>query len=148
MVAFANPPIAANLAGEPTVDPKLKGIGGWLLLFCLALTVFGPALGQRLVFASHRFDTHSLAQLAIILYGLIVGVFVWSVHRFAFTLLWIYFGIRALFSLLWILSYTTGAERYRPEQLGVPMRTLTFVAIWYLYFHTSKRVRATFGHNM
>jgi len=143
-----NPPIAPSLAAERPVNPKLKGVGGWLLLFCLTLTVFGPAQLQSMVFGSHGWDAESITELALVVYGLIVGICVWSAHRFAFTLLWIYFGIQSLFSLLGILAYTVGPEHASPEQLTLPVRTFVYIGVWYLYFHNSERVRATFGRNM
>jgi hypothetical protein len=133
-------------------DRNAQKVGGWLLFFCIVVIIVGPlsALVEVMSFSGNIDADISLAvalDLVRAVLGLVTGIFLWNVRPVAFTLLWIYFGLVALLAVLGIIGFAL-AELQRPNDLTMPVRSLIYVAIWASYFHTSKRVKATFGRNL
>ncbi|HKF23401.1 MAG TPA: DUF2569 family protein [Candidatus Angelobacter sp.] len=152
----------ASAAPAPALDPSsaapiipirkdLQGVGGWLLFFCIALVILGPVWLLSEVNSAAGSDLLGMVlEIAQIAFGVVVGIFVWNVRQVAFTLLWIYFGVTTVYSLLAII----GSIELTNEGQGEPMtfvysiRSLIYVVVWFLYFRKSQRVRATFGRNL
>jgi len=118
------------------------------------LVIVGPlsALVEVMTLSNNSLDASAITigvilDLARAALGVAVGAFVWNVRPFAFTLLWIYFGLVALLGILGIIGFAM-AEQNRPGDLTVSIRSLIYVAIWATYFHRSERVRATFDRNL
>jgi len=149
-----------QLALQPdTVKPKLKDVGGWLLFFCVSLTILSPVSAllslPRLALAQ---DISPLIIVPLILIGFsaFVGINVWMVAKRAMMWLKAYFitlGGTALFAIAYFATLFLSADE---EASGVELlrtifpylRVLTWVVIWAIYFHKSKRVKATFGQNL
>ena len=156
-----------HIAGASRDDPKLVGVGGWLLFFCLSLTVFAPMLilaelGRS--FEEMRRYSASIAgfesfhqalivmSLMLALASVWVGVTVWrqrlGAHILASHFLLTTFGLAcvapfAIFLFVNVPSDNVGAviAGAVPDILKSAFSTL----IWYLYLKRSKRVVATFG---
>src|SRR5947208_3558236 len=79
-------------------DSQLKGVGGWLLFFCILRTIFGPLS----VFYSLHYGAGLMEILALLegVFGLVVGIHVWSLTESAFFLLTIYFSTALLLGSL------------------------------------------------
>ena len=90
----------------------------------------------------------SMIDIAVTAFGMIVGIMLWNVHPRAFLLLWIYFGLLALFLVLGIAGSFVGSEEQNPNQFVLLFRGLIYVIIWFSYFKKSDRVQATFGRNL
>jgi hypothetical protein len=150
------PEAAAAVALAPSetaplrpIRKDLQGVGGWLLLFCIGLVVLSPLVTLVLVF--NRADTDVLGMVLGFVraaVGVVAGVFLWNVRPVAFTLLWIYFGIVALLSVLGFVGFVMNAEQATPQDMIVSIRALIYALAWFLYFKKSERVRATFGRNL
>ncbi len=141
---------AANSVGTPsTVDP-LKGIRGWLLLFCLGIVFVQPLV---LIVAS---DTAFEAVFNLLLgaFSLYAGICLWRVRPNALRLVKVYFVLVLSIATLAILAsvVTThsapSSETPQTNVLTDGARMLIGVAIWWSYFKKSKRVKATYGANL
>ena len=152
---------------DQEVSAKYYGIGGWLLLFIIALTVLSPIATLRNV-SMNVGRIHPAYRIAPV-YGLLVVVD--SALATIFALGSICCGILLLKKsrsavvitkryLITILFYALGdlvafavfsprhlwnPNRYESSLLWVFLRQTGFVLIWYSYLSKSKRVAATYG---
>jgi hypothetical protein len=140
-------PLEAQVSAAPIRRPDLKGVGGWLLFFCVSLTVLAPVLVLSRGEITD-FSQTSIIDLALVAFGILVGGFVWNVHRSSFVLLWIYFGANSLLLVLAIVGYAVSEEQGQPQEIIQLVRGLVSTVIWFLYFKKSNRVQATFGRNL
>jgi hypothetical protein len=147
-------------------DVRYRKVGGWLLLFCVGLTILGPlrtlvALAKSYAdLAAYQTKFSGLAMVVIVDMGLSAALMALAIH--AGVRLW---TIRpgavqtAKRFLLWVLGYHAIAA-ILPFTAGLPpeanremLRAVSFevaggviwVAIWYAYLSRSKRVKATYG---
>jgi hypothetical protein len=162
------PVIAATAPGSPapSVSPRRPEVGGWLLLFCLSLTVFKPlgalvSMGRMLnepIFQAEEFPGLPLVTVVDILIGLglvgfgfYAGFQLWNVRPGCVT--------TAKQYLRWTLIYPAFVM-VSPFMLGLPAEALPYTliacfplvfgsllyfGIWYAYLNSSKRVKATYG---
>jgi uncharacterized protein DUF2569 len=140
-------PNEAETTMPPARQPRLRGVGGWLLVFCILLTVVAPLA----VFVSAwrgGFEADDIVNIAWAAFGFVVGMMVWNVHRHAFVLLWIYFGLTVLIFALAIISLALADEAAEPRDSILLFRSLIYTVAWFVYFKKSDRVQATFGRNL
>ena len=146
-------------------EPRSEGVGGWLLLFCLALTVFNPII-TLVNFASgfpenvEYFDQFPgllvitaidvLLSLGLMGFSVYAGTGLWSIRpgavqmakRFLLCSL-------AYLAVASILPFMAGLPSAANEVMAVVVfkdvfRGIAYFAIWYSYLNKSKRVRATY----
>lgn len=131
----------------------LRGVGGWLWFYCFVSTILVPLfVFTRLSAWKFQNSIYSLEQIRL-LYGAVVGGFLWMERPIAILLLRIYFLFVAadcLLTLLWLLSL---ARTRHTDFWGMPGLNSTFMAagvalLWFAYFHKSERVRNTYGANL
>jgi hypothetical protein len=146
--------VAGGPPAIPVAQPgEIRGVWGWLLFFCIILTVLGPIGFVSDISGEHFFLSVLLGLTTI--FGVVVGINLWSVSERALGLLRGYFAVAAVFGLL-LLAVTLFSAFARPEQslfeaLGRPIfrvLKLAILAVWYAYFHSSRRVRSTYGSNL
>jgi len=121
-------------------EPRYKGVGGWLLLFCLLLTVIGPlvllvSLAAGYSESSKNFEQFifTLLTLGLMGFGVYAGTGLWSIRAGAV-------GMAKLYLLCYLGSIAVASIlNAKVEVQGV----LSFV-VWYSYLKKSKRVRATY----
>ena len=135
------------MISAPARRPDLKGVGGWLLFFCISLTMLSPLLMFIRVWGS-GFELESMFDLALTAFGVLVGAMVWNVHPRVFMLLWIYFGVTAGLIVLGIVGVLLADEAQDPKEITQLVRGLATITIWFFYFKRSDRVQATFGRNL
>jgi hypothetical protein len=162
-----SPPIPDIKEEEAKIDGP-KGIGGWLLFFCVGLTILGPlfSVGQMISSWEHakpafdRFPSletaiywETLGCVTILIYGFIVGCIIWSgnsngkkvgkkyllIRLFGFVLI----EIVALVLMGDLPSQVVEAAISGFVTAGI--RELVIFLIWWFYFKKSKRVRNTYG---
>ena len=125
-------------------------MGGWLLIFCIGTTILSPAtVFNALTSDGMQFDPAILVPAATTIFGIVVGITVWTTSAMAIPMLRIYFlvlGGLALFNLSFLLTRSLEADN--EFTIVAYVRTLIFVALWAAYFHKSERVRATLGRNL
>lgn len=128
------------------------------MFFCVPLTILSPvsALLSLPRLALHDVSPLIIVPLALICFSAFVGINVLMVTKRAITWLQAYFiisGGTALFGIGYTVALFLSADE---EASGVELartilpyiRILAWVVIWAVYFHKSKRVKATFGRNI
>ncbi|HKD79678.1 MAG TPA: DUF2569 family protein [Candidatus Angelobacter sp.] len=133
--------------GPPVRRPDLKGVGGWLLFFCISLTFLSP-LFMAIRAWGGGFGVANTIDFVVAGFGVLVGIMLWNVNPRAFLLLWIYFGLLALFFVLALAGSFVGSEEQNPNEIVILFRGLVYIIVWFLYFKKSDRVQATFGRNL
>ena len=157
-----------GLKDQPPIAEEKKqyqGVGGWLTLFILGLTVFGPILTIVNLFKEFDQFAHQAATSNAVLAGLIFDI-VFTVALMSFG---VYAGVRLLkvkpnavriakrylvlyflYSVLMIALQIFGSIANPPQaeqvtsEISPPLRSIIYVIIWYSYLGKSKRVAATY----
>ena len=130
-----------------------RGVGGWLLVLCLLLTVWNPAnLALRLALSIANISAQTTlsllflsARLVITGVGVAAGISLWLERPWAIGLAkaaLMLFGIETVVRL----STRVGLSEAPP---GIRLPLAIFVILhntaWYLYLQNSRRVRATYS---
>jgi len=145
-----------------------KGVGGWLLIFCIGLTILAP-LGTLAKILSELetagpvlseipggiqiLGFENAGRIAILIYGFVIGCRIWGGSSQGRRLAKQYLVVR-LFGVIGYESVTlillsgmlgeTIAWCARDIAVVVICESLLFT-VWWLYFRISKRVRNTYG---
>lgn len=144
---------------QPPAVPagSLRGVGGWLLFFCIGFTILWPMWTLSQYALSHfvfRGPAGAAALLRLLL-GIATGVVLWMGKPAAINLLRIYFALTGVL-LLWsfvnwgrfFIRYSDFSPRLlQPLVTGLGLSIVLFVA-GVLYFSRSERVRATYGSTL
>jgi len=131
-----------------------SGVGGWLLFFCIGLTIFAPLTILMQAAAGSRFSTAYMFYDVRVLYGMVVGATLWLKQPISLMLLRVYFIIAGAAAGLGALSVVAAAiGTHASLFLLVPRFTGAFVPVgitvlWFAYFRKSARVRNTYGSNI
>lgn len=144
---FPGPALGARYAPAPAHSTELRGVGGWLMLFCVMLTILTP-LGNLLTLRVNSSGRWGIYYFAIIVSSLAVGIQVWRVAPDALTWLKVYFITFAAWEILRIVYVVIVNHAGFDLPMVYRIRTLLWIAIWTAYFSQSERVRATFGRNL
>jgi len=150
---------------RPPTPPRYKGVGGWLLLFCISLTIlnplatlfyvvlslpdtsglFGPPPALRTVI---MIDAFAFLHVAVALFGIYAGIRLWrgasGAVRTARTFLWCVLAYAALAIFLPFLAGRPD-EATIAEVVMSTTQSICYVAIWQQYLNKSERVRATYS---
>ena len=151
-----------DLLAPPTPPPQ--GVGGWLLFFCIQVTILGPLLSIACV----ALLTVSLADgagatpvgryllilaslgVAVAAFGTFAGVRLWLVRPGALRVTRAYLiMLGALQVLTLVMTRMLGppgevAHALVPNQIMGGIGGLAGAVFWWLYFSHSKRVKATY----
>lgn len=151
--ALAGTAPAAAGATAPAASGELRGVGGWLLLFCIWVTIFSPLMELRVLpYLRYLGDNWMLlVSLGVTVFGIVTGVQLWRVKPQALVLLRLYFGgvlTMAVLSIFLFFRATHGEMLGGIWVFGGWLRTFLFLGIWIAYFRVSKRVRNTYGANL
>ena len=138
----------------PTVQGP-SGVGGWLFFYCLTLTVLAPAY-ILIDFSSgpgRYANSGNLINVARIVYGVVVGISLWTRRRSSLLLLKVNFILIAALLGLYTLSMIASTLRERSSVLQAPQFPVIaysagFTLLWFAYFRKSVRVRNTYGANL
>jgi len=164
-----NPTFSASTAPTTSLPNNgPKGVGGWLVFFCIGLTILGPlfSLGQMVSGweqaqpAFSRFPTiksvliwENLGSSALLIYGFIVGCMIWSgspqgrhiARRFLLIRLFGFIGVELVALLMMSSLPSEVVAGGIGGVVGALFREGVYFTIWWLYFKKSKRVRNTYG---
>lgn len=139
------------------VDPKLVGIGGWLVLPAIGF-VLGPIVGVVGLIAAFalfsdvdRSGYGGIYALELLVQVGLLGFFLYAATRFfgkrtnapsvIITLFVVSLGASVV---LLVIELGAGAEEFAIETGKQLVREVIGAAIWIPYFRVSKRVKATF----
>jgi hypothetical protein len=159
--------IAMNLdqPAAPLTEPKFKEVGGWLLFFCLTLTVFSPLSTIITLVSAYsgssrvadRFpglmvvtDIDMFLSFGLMAFSVYAGVSLWRVMPAAVRTAKRYLLCLLAYAVVaTILPFMAGLPSYVNEAMIERVfigafRTVVYVAIWYAYLNNSTRVKATF----
>lgn len=148
---------ATGLDPQSGVDPKLVGIGGWLILPAIGL-VLGPLLGiPLLLFALTQYEAVAAAGfgglfvLELGVQALSILMLIYAASRFfpkksdaPMVMIMIIAAGVFLQGFLLMVELNSGAEEFAAESGKQLVRSIISAAIWIPYFNISKRVKATF----
>lgn len=142
-----------------------KGVGGWLLLFCLGLIVFTPVITVGSLAASYgessqyfdRFPgllmitvVDTLLSVGLMGFSIYAGVGLWSIRpgavQTAKRYLLCSLGCHAIAAVLPFMAGLPSAayEAINAEVVKQTVRGVLYFAIWYSYLGKSQRVKATY----
>lgn len=151
--------------GESAPDTRYEKVRGWLLLFCVALTIVSPiGTTANLLYGFSKTSplfayipglrntiiTDAILSVALMCFSVYAGVRLWKITAGAVGVakkyLMVYLGYN-IFSM--VLPFIYGI----PERFSGPMFkqlsklfpfAATYFIIWYLYLTYSKRVKGTY----
>lgn len=140
-----------------------SGIGGWLLFYCISLTILAPLLSLfqaiSTVQIAEKAPTLRNALLVetggVILLmagGIIVGILLWTRHRHALRIVKAFLIGRlcafvAIEIITLFLMQHLGSKVFEAGvtgAIGASIREAIYFLIWWFYFKKSKRVANTF----
>jgi hypothetical protein len=139
------------LARSVIIGPS--GVDGWLLFFCIGLTIFSPlTILMRTSTGWHFFSRYLVDDLRV-LYGMVVGAALWLARPISLMLLRIYFIIAAGVAVLGVLNVVATALRMHESLFLLPgftgaLEYSGIIVLWFAYFRKSVRVRNTYGSNI
>jgi hypothetical protein len=154
-----------NSGDAVTLESRLQGVRGWLLVLCLYLTVIVPLLAvlglvgawqaaARSPTLQNALIYESILELALAGFALYAGVMLYQQRPNAVAIAKIYFitmltlgmlslGI-VLVGAVWQLSDQALSSQLRGPAVFAAVRQIVFAVAWLLYLERSRRVRATF----
>jgi hypothetical protein len=161
----AAPPQQSPAPPIATTESRHKGVRGWLLLFCIGLTVLGPIviLGSVLAALGTPADGYrqfprllvvtlmgALLNLVFVAFSIYTGVCLWRIRpgavrtakTFLVCYLWycmISYGLLFTAGLPSAINVTLAAQLRKQV-----VKDLLYFLIWYSYLNRSKRVKATY----
>lgn len=161
------PSVKEKVQRGEMIDPRLKGVGGWLALFIIGQLVCRPLATWGNMVGPNNTDTARIAvrfpatatiiniekavMVLLILFGIVIAAALWKVHTPVSVRLTKIFLITipvSTFFLTLLYNYTDVPEKIRDSIISqgiIDAVASTIVcAIWFLYFTKSKRVRATY----
>lgn len=126
-----------------------RGIGGWLLFFCLINVIARPIAFIRMFLTLHTY-TYMALYVAFIAASLLVGLLVWFKSLLAFNAIWLFlvFSLIQACTLFRAALFFHLSENARIYDFTGGVTTIGATFLWFLYFRRSKRVANTFGRNL
>jgi hypothetical protein len=142
-------------AGAPVseVNQPTPHVGGWLLYFCVSLTILGPA---AMVGWIQKTPSPLLAAVyaSLALSSLVAGLTTWAKMSSAFLWLKIALVTRLLYAIFQSYLATKAARGPSPnsdfvkQELTSATVNIFLISVLYFYFRFSSRVQEIFGRNI
>lgn len=143
---------ARSVPSFSTESPR--GVRGWLLLFCLGVTVFGPAaFFVQVGNTSHILNPGYLLDFLRVMSGAVAGALLWTQNPVALKAVRVYFILLGVTVVVVLLSLVASGMKVGASVLmGPNFSNFTRLGIngciWLAYFMKSERVRNTYGANL
>jgi hypothetical protein len=140
-------------------------VGGWLLLFCVGLTIISPLLTVAQIVTgyqqSSRYFTQfpgllrliiadTLLSIALMIFSISTGIHLWKIKPGAVALARKYLIALVIYHVATaIIPYVVGlpskiAGAISGEIMGGTVKGFIYAAVWYSYLGKSKRVQETY----
>jgi hypothetical protein len=150
---------------QPVVGPTIPpAIAGWLLLFCLILTVVNPLasvyqlatvvvptfLATHVAKVAWLLAVQALLIAGLAIFSVVAGVRLWLIKAGAVAtarrFLWAYLLLSIAYFFLWIIVVRPSSTlNLAAIGFGFVVRPIGFFALWLSYLEHSKRVRETYS---
>lgn len=147
------------------MTPRYTSVGGWLLLFCIVLTILSPLRTVITLLYSYSETTRyfdyfpglkvlfyidAILSSALMVLCIRAGIALWTIKQGAvkqaktFLILFLcYAGISVILPFMAGLPDEANSAMV-PEVIKSLAQALIFFGIWYSYLNVSKRVKATY----
>jgi hypothetical protein len=152
-------------SSDVQIEIKYKGVGGWLLLFCLSLTLFSPLLTiYNLVSGYNEVSPYfeqfpglvtvtivnGMLSIGLMVFSIYAGIALWNIRpgavKIAKKYLLVFLGcsILAIFIPFMAGLPSKANKTMIGEFVKGAIRSLFYFVIWYSYLNKSKRVKTTY----
>ena len=148
-------PTAVRLdSGKP-----IKGVLGWLLVFCISLTIVVPIVQGRIaliaisglahahvitLISAVRLMTVGFIYFGLSIFSLCAGVSLWREDSRGPALAKVYLCFSAVIVILLYGIFAAGGLQVQLPRIA--FRRLVYSITWFCYLTFSKRVRETYSH--
>jgi hypothetical protein len=159
-----------NIVSQPplesiSVEKRYRGVGGWLLFFCISLTVLAPLATIASIITVFK-DVSALfnqfpgllvitsvdifLSMGLMTLSVYAGIGLWRIRPGAVLMakryLFCFLGYQAIAAVLpFLAGLPSAANEAMYADVGKDMfRSALYFAIWYSYLNKSQRVRATY----
>jgi len=122
---------------QPSSEPK--GVGGWLLVLCIWLTIISPLFSFAKLHELNQ--TEMNLGLGLIVFSVISGVFLWCGKPVGVVLVRIQLSIILILNLIGVMLL---ANQQQSERVVVVLFQSAVPVAWLAYLSVSKRVKATY----
>ena len=146
------PPLA-SLRADSSDETEFYGVRGWLMLYCINLTLLNPLYILVELVPRKDFLTFAI-NVGLATLFIYTGTGLWRQRANCLEWLETCFVIQLIAACILIASSTLSKHGlWEPDlslnpQLEAGIRSLASTIIWWGYFKKSKRVRATYGRNL
>ena len=160
---------AQSREASPRVDaPRPNGVGGWLLFFCVSLTIVSPLYNLGQISMNWEQSQPAFAQfpslktavmwenagsVALVIYGFVVGCMIWGgnpkgpeiAKKFLLIRLFGFIGIEFIAVVLMGDMPSEVVASVVSAAVSAVFANSIWFLIWWFYFKKSKRVRNTYA---
>jgi uncharacterized protein DUF2569 len=162
--------VPTSVPSDTAQSTRAIRVGGWLLVFCVILTIIRPLYLVVSFVQSYQvltlldFDSHAALRItiiwelvgfaALIAYGSVIGFKIWLGHPQGPELARRFLVINLVGSLaveviaVLLIMNESNRQVFQEGLIGAfkyVLQALVFFAIWWAYFKKSKRVSNTYG---
>ncbi len=114
------------------------GVGGWLLLLCIQLTIIGPLLSFAKLSEIPINNFQWLWGVVSILFSLVTGILLWTKRRIGWQVANVFFW--SISGLAWLYVFLDRSPLYIAQAIAMSVQS----GIWLAYLNKSKRVLNTY----
>jgi len=150
---------------EQTFNPRYYGVKGWLLLFCLSLTIFSPLYTAYTLFVSYEevsllFKTYPVLEdlvtvdiylsIGLMIFSIYAGSILWNIKPRAVEITKIYLKVYLVYTIIAsFLPFMAGLpsaanEAMIPVAIFGIIKSIIYYTVWFTFLQKSKRVKATY----
>ena len=145
--------------------PQYYGVRGWLLLFCMSLTIFSPLYSAYTLFVSYEelsplFKTYPVLEnlvtvdiylsIGLMIFSIYAGSSLWNIKPRAVEIAKIFLKVFLIYTIIGsIFPFMAGLPSAANEAIvfgaiTVILRSIIYYAVWFTFLEKSKRVKATY----
>ena len=168
----SNQEAPSPLQSEAFFQPRYKGVGGWLLLFCIVLTVLTPLSTMKSLFDKNSgltpedlqyFDRYptprslvaigELLGIGLMTFSIYAGIGLWRIRPGAVRTAKLYLlcslgvkiiGVIVACMVTVVIHQIELDYKEKYGSVAIIVGSLLSFTIWYSYLSRSKRVKATY----
>jgi hypothetical protein len=161
--AQPEPPIPPTT--PPATPSPYQGVGGWLLLLCIVLTIISPLVTLVSLVSGYNASSQYFHQfpglvtlnivdiilsVSLMAFSVYAGVGLWTLRPGAVAMakryLWFFLGYHVIVMFLpFMAGLPAAANNVMLAEVAKDMlRGFVYFVVWYAYLNKSERVKATY----